>query len=43
MFGELRERTGIRRYGLALALDQADIEETGTMHGLRHGYATLLI
>jgi integrase len=42
-FGEPCERTGIGRYGLAPALEQAKIEKNVTMHGLRHTYASMLI
>jgi integrase len=42
-FGEPCDRTGIGRYGLAPALEQANIEKAVTMHGLRHTYASLLI
>jgi integrase len=42
-FGEPCNRTGIGRYGLAPALEQANIEKTVTMHGLRHTYASMLI
>lgn len=42
-FGEPCDRTGIGRYGLAPALEQANIEKAVTMHGLRHTYASMLI
>ena len=42
-FGEPCNRTGIGRYGLAPALEQANIEKAVTMHGLRHTYASMLI
>ena len=42
-FGEPCNRTGIGRYGLAPALQQANIEKAVSMHGLRHTYASMLI
>jgi integrase len=42
-FGEPCDRTGIGRYGLKPALEQASIEKGVTMHGLRHTYASMLI
>jgi integrase len=42
-FGEPCDRTGIGRYGLTPALEQAGIEKGVTMHGLRHTYASMLI
>ena len=42
-FGEPSNRTGVGRYGLAPALEQAKIEKAVTMHGLRHTYASMLI
>jgi integrase len=42
-FGEPCDRTGIGRYGLKPALEQAGIEKGVTMHGLRHTYASMLI
>jgi integrase len=42
-FGEPCERTGIGRYGLAPALEQAGIDKAVTMHGLRHSCASMLI
>jgi integrase len=35
--------SGIERYGLKPALEQAAIEKGVTMHGLRHTYASMLI
>jgi integrase len=35
--------SGIGRYGLKPALEQAAIEKGVTMHGLRHTYASMLI
>jgi len=42
-FGEPYERTGIGRYGLNPALEQARIDKAVTPHGLRHTYASMLI
>jgi integrase len=42
-FGEPYDRTGIGRYGLTPALEQAGIEKAVTMHGLRHTYASMLM
>jgi len=42
-FGEPYERTGIGRYGLNPALEQAGIDKAVTPHGLRHTYASMLI
>jgi Phage integrase family len=42
-FGEPCNRTGIGRYGLAPALEQAKIEKAISMHSLRHTYASMLI
>jgi integrase len=42
-FGEPCNRTGIGRYGLAPALEQANIEKAVTPQGLRHTYASMLI
>lgn len=42
-FGEPGDRTGIGRYGLAPALEQAQIDKAVSMHGLRHTYASMLI
>lgn len=42
-FGEPCERTGIGRYGLSPALEQAGIDKSVSMHGLRHTYASMLI
>ena len=42
-FGEPCDRTGIGRYGLAPALEQANIEKAVTMYGLSHTYASMLI
>jgi integrase len=42
-FGEPCDRTGIGRYGLTPALEQAGIDKAVSMHGLRHTYASMLI
>ena len=42
-FGEPYERTGVGRYGLNPALEQAGIDKAVTPHGLRHTYASILI
>ena len=42
-FGEPYERTGVGRYGLNPALEQAGIDKAVTPHGLRHTYASMLI
>lgn len=42
-FGEPCDRTGIGRYGLTPALEQAQIDKAVSMHGLRHTYASMLI
>jgi integrase len=42
-FGEPCDRTGIGRYGLKPALEQAGIDKAVSMHGLRHTYASMLI
>jgi integrase len=42
-FGEPCNRTGIGRYGLAPALEQAKIKKAVTPHGPRHTYASMLI
>jgi integrase len=42
-FGEPCDRTGMGRYGLKPALEQAKIDKVVTMHGLRHTYASMLI
>jgi integrase len=42
-FGEPCDRTGMGRYGLKPALEQAGIDKAVSMHGLRHTYASMLI
>jgi integrase len=42
-FGEPCNRTGIGRHGLKPALEQAGVEKSVSMHGLRHTYASMLI